>query len=181
MQRTAVFSCKTGGLIAPCELLRPRRGARPRSVAPGSPLDVLLSTFQKENRRVAFVSDEFGGTAGLITRGDVLEEIVDDVASEYGEESIPLQKVGEGRWLVDGTTSLEDINYELDLSLEAEGADRISGWVMAQIERIPKAGEQCRAQGCRATVQRVRRTRITLVLLEILDGKGDLPVERAGK
>lgn len=43
MQRTAVFSCKTGGLIAPCELLRPRRGARPRSVAPGSPLDVLLA------------------------------------------------------------------------------------------------------------------------------------------
>ncbi|MFC1462164.1 CNNM domain-containing protein [Verrucomicrobiota bacterium] len=142
-----------------------------------APLDVLLSTFQKENRRAAFVSDEFGGTAGLITRGDILEEIIDDVANEYGEESTPLQKVGEGRWLVDGTTSLEDINYELDLDLETEGADRISGWVMAQAEHIPKAGEQCEAQGCRATVQRVKRTRITLVLLEILGKQPGPPTE----
>ena len=138
-----------------------------------APLDVLLTTFQKENRRAAFVADEFGGTAGLITRGDILEEIIDDVANEYGEEATPLQKVGDDRWLVDGTTSLEDINYELDLNLEAEGADRMSGWVMAQIEHIPKTGETCEAQGCRATVQRVRRTRITLVLLEIFNAHPD--------
>jgi CBS domain containing-hemolysin-like protein len=131
-----------------------------------APLDTLLTTFQKENRRVAFVADEYGGTAGLVTRGDILEEIVDDVENEYGEEKPEIQKVGDDRWLVDGTTSLEDINYELDLTLEAEGADRIAGWVSAQAERIPRTGEMVEAQGCRATVERARKNRVTAVLLE---------------
>lgn len=130
------------------------------------PLDTLLTTFQKENRRVAFVVDEFGGTAGLITRGDILEEIVDDVDNEYREEKLTIQNVGANRWLIDGSVSLEDVNYELDLALEAEGADRIAGWVSAQAERIPRTGEVVSAQGCRVTVQRLRRHRITLVMLE---------------
>jgi len=132
------------------------------------PLDTLLGTFQRENRRVAFVVDEFGGTAGLITRGDILEEIVDDVDNEYRDEKLTIQKVGEDRWLIDGSVSLEDINYELDLTLEAEGADRIAGWVSAEAERIPRAGETVEAQGCRVTVHRLRRHRITVVLLEKL-------------
>lgn len=133
-----------------------------------APLDTLLATFQRENRRVAFVADEYGGTAGLITRGDILEEIVTDVENEYGETELAIQKVGENRWLVDGSTSLEDINYELDMDLEAEGADRIAGWVTSQAEHIPRTGEIVEAHGCRATVQRVRKNRITLVFLEKL-------------
>ena len=131
-----------------------------------APLDTLLTMFQQEHRRVAYVVDEFGGTAGLITRGDILEEIVADVDNEYGEEKLTLQQVGPHAWLVDGSTSLEDINYELDTNLEAEGADRIAGWVIAQAERIPKTGDQVEAQGCRVTVQRVRHNRVALVLLE---------------
>ena len=136
-----------------------------------APLDDLLATFQKENRRVAFVTDEYGGTAGLITRGDILEEIIDDVDNEYGEESLTLQKVGEDRWMVDGSTSLEDINYELDLDLEEDGADRVAGWVIAKAEHIPKVGEIVTHQGCRVTVQRVKRNRVILVLLEKLKEK----------
>ena len=132
------------------------------------PLDTLLTTFQQENRRIAFVVDEYGGTAGLITRGDVLEEIIDDVDNEYGSEPVEFEKAGEATWLVDGNASLEDINYELDLELEAEGADRIAGWVSAKAEHIPKAGEVIEDQGCRATIRRRRKTRITLVMLEKL-------------
>jgi len=130
------------------------------------PLDTLLGTFQMENRRVAVVADEFGGTAGLVTRGDILEEIVADVDNEYGEDTFTIQQEGANRWLIEGSTSLEDVNYELDLDLEAEGADRIAGWVSAKAERIPRTGEIVEDQGCRVTVQRVRRSRITLVLLE---------------
>ncbi len=140
----------------------------PFAVPETVPLDTLLTTFQKENRRVAFVVDEYGGTAGLVTRGDILEEIVADVDNEYTEAKLTMQQVGEKRWLLDGSMSLEDINYELDTNLEAEGADRIAGWVSAQAERIPRTGESFEAQGVRATVQRVRRHRITLVLLEKL-------------
>jgi len=131
-----------------------------------APLDTLLATFQKEHRRVAYVVDEFGGTAGLITRGDILEEIAADVDNEYGDKQPALQQIQPGRWLVDGSTSLEDINYELDTNLDAEGADRIAGWVTAQAERIPRTGEVFEAQGCRVTVQRVRHNRVTLVLLD---------------
>lgn len=131
-----------------------------------APLDTLLATFQKEHKRIAYIVDEFGGTAGLVTRGDILEEIVSDVDNEYGDEVLSIQKTGDNAWMVDGSTSLEEINYELDVDLEAEGADRIAGWVAAQAERIPHAGDVVEGQGCRATVQRVRRNRILNVLLE---------------
>jgi len=138
------------------------------AVPENAPLDTLLATFLREDRRIAVVVDEFGGTAGIITRGDILEEIAEDVDNEFGDQQLTIQQIGPNRWLVNGTVSLEDINYELDTELEAEGADRISGWIMAQTERIPHAGEAVEAQGCRATVQRLRKHRITLVLLEKL-------------
>jgi len=67
------------------------------------------------------------------------------------------------------TGSLEDINHELDMNLEAEGADRIAGWVAAHAEHIPRPGEVVEAQGCRATVQIVRRQRIMSVMLEKIE------------
>jgi putative hemolysin len=142
-----------------------------------APLDSLLATMQKEHKRVAFVADEYGGTAGLITRGDILEEIVPDVDNEYGEKAESIFEVRPGIWQIDGSTSLEDINYKLDTSLEAEGVDRISGWISAQVERIPRAGDTIEAQGCRATVQRVRRTRILLVMLEKLPESRNMRTE----
>jgi len=146
---------------------------KPTFVPETAPLDTLLTTFQKENCRIAVVADEFGGTAGLITRGDILEEIARDVDNEFGEEVNTIQQVGEDRWLVDGSVSLEDINYELDMDLEADGVDRIAGWVTAQAERIPRPGETVRAQGCRATVERVRRQRILLVRVEKMETRTD--------
>lgn len=141
------------------------------------PLDTLLATMQHEHKRVAVIVDEFGGTAGLVTRGDILEEIADDVENEYREVRPNIEEVSPGRWLIEGSTSLEDVNYELDLALEAEGADRIAGWVSAFAERLPHPGEVVTAQGVRVTVQRVRKRRITLVMLDKLpaeeEGGGD--------
>jgi len=141
---------------------------KPHFVPENAPLDSLLADFQRENRRVAIVSDEFGGTAGLITRGDIIEEIADDVDNEFSDQREEIQQIGENQWLLDGSVSIEDVNYELDVNLEADGADRIAGWVTAQMERIPRAGETAEAQGCRVTVQRVRRQRIMMVILEKL-------------
>lgn len=132
-------------------------------------LDVLLSRFQREDLRLAIVADEFGGTAGLVTLGDVLEEIVEDVEDEYGDGRMTIEPIGPNRWLIEGDTSLEDVNYELEVDLEADGVDRISGWVTAQLGHIPRTGEEVEGQGCRVTVRRVRRTRITMVQLERLE------------
>jgi putative hemolysin len=150
----------------------------PFFVPEAAPLDNLLDQFRTENRRVAIVSDEFGGTAGLVTRGDLLEEIVEDVGNEYGEAKLSIQQTGENAWLIDGATSLEDVNYELDLELDSEAGDRISGWAMELLERIPRTGDIVEAQGCRVHVQRVRRQRVTLVSLSKTEPSHD---DRKGK
>lgn len=136
-------------------------------------LDTLLTKFQREGLRVAIVADEYGGTAGLITLGDIIEEIVEDVENEYRVDHSTIAPLGADRWLIEASTSLEEINYELDLELEAEGADRISGWVIAQAEEIPKPGQIVEAQKCRVRVQRVRKNRITWVQLTKLPPSPD--------
>jgi len=133
-----------------------------------APLDSLLTSFQQQNRRIAVVIDEYGGTAGMITRGDILDKIVEFAYSAADGKSERIKPAGESRWLVDGATSLEEVNYELDLHLDGEGADRIAGWFTAQTHHIPRVGEGVEAQGCRATVQDVRKHRITTLLIEKL-------------
>ncbi|MBM4143164.1 MAG: HlyC/CorC family transporter [Lentisphaerae bacterium] len=129
-------------------------------------LDILLTTFQKEGRRVAFVADEYGGTAGLVTMGDILEEIVPEVEDEFVKERLTVQKMAENMWIVDGSTSLEEINQEVGTGLVSEGADRIAGWMQEQTGRIAHTGDAVEAQGCRVTVHRTRKQRIVTVFLE---------------
>lgn len=131
-----------------------------------APLDTLLNTFQQQQRRVAIVIDEYGGTAGLITRGDILDEIAEFVGGPTGETQRAIESAGTNRWTVDGRTSIEAVNYELDLQLKAEGADRIAGWVTAHAERIPKTGDMIEAEGCKVTVLQMRKHRVTLVQIE---------------
>ena len=135
-------------------------------VPDSAPLDTLLTTFQQQARRLAIVIDEYGGTAGLITRGDILDEIAEFVNGPPDGRSSSITPIGPNRWRVNGSTSLEEINYELDLTLESEGADRIAGWITFHAERIPKTGDTIDVQGCRATVLQMRKHRITMVQLE---------------
>ena len=131
-----------------------------------APLDTLLTMFQQQSRRLAIVIDEYGGTAGLITIGDILDEIAEFTGEQPDGQSPNIEPVGENRWQVAGDTSLEEVNYELDLGLDIEGADRIAGWVTAHARRFPKTGDIIAAQKCRATVLQMRKHRITRVLIE---------------
>jgi putative hemolysin len=162
-----------GLLDLPAFLLDDREEIAPFIVTPHfipetKPLDQLLADMQRERARVAVVLDEYGGTAGLITRGDILEEIADDVDDEFEDARLTLQRLSEDSWLADGSVSIDDVADELDLNLEAENADRIAGWVIAHAGKIPKPGAVVEAQGLRATVQRVRRHRITVLQLKRL-------------
>jgi CBS domain containing-hemolysin-like protein len=141
----------------------------PFYVPEAAPLDKLLAQFQRETKRAAIVVDEYGGTAGIVTRGDILEEITGEIGPEQEGHRLTVEPIGPNRWLVDGQVSLEDLNQELDLSLSGEGADRIAGWIMNQREQLPKIGDEVKAEGCRATVRRMRKHRIELVLLEKID------------
>lgn len=133
-------------------------------------LDDLLLTFAKSRKPLAVVLDEYGGTAGIISQNDVLELIVGpDVFGRPGEE--PSISPVDGRdnvWDIDARASLDEINRELNVELEAEDADRLSGWVQFHAERIPHIGQEIVADGCRATVLKRRHRRVTLVRLEVL-------------
>ena len=131
-------------------------------------LDDLLVSLQRNRRHIACVMDEYGGTAGLITRSDILEVFADLPLDGDEKPDDWIRRLDDTRWLIDGDASLEEINHELDLELEAEGADRISGWVTAQAGRFPRIGETVEAQGCRVQVKHRRKLRINQVLLEKL-------------
>ncbi len=142
-----------------------------------APLDTLLTMFQQQQRRLAIVIDEYGGTAGLVTRGDILDEIAEFAGAAPVGGNSNIEASGPNRWLVNGNVSLEAIDYELGLRLEAEGADRIAGWVTAHGGRIPRTGDVIEAQGCRVTVMQMRKHRIILVQVERcapeITGEGD--------
>jgi len=131
-------------------------------------LDDLLVTFAKSGKPLAVVLDEYGGTAGVISPDDILELIVGPgVFARPGTEPQILKK-GANVWEIDARASLDEINRTLDVELEAEDADRLSGWVQFHAERIPHVGQQIEADGCRATVLKRRHRRVTLVRLEVL-------------
>ena len=131
-------------------------------------LDDLLETFAKSRKPLAVVLDEYGGTAGIITPNDVLELIVGPgVFGDPGQEPSIIRQ-GANVWEIDARASLDEINRALDIELEAEDADRLSGWVQFHAERIPHIGQEIEADGCRATVLKRRRRRVTLVRLEVL-------------
>jgi magnesium and cobalt transporter len=134
-------------------------------VPQSTPLDRLMITLQSRKRRAACVVDEFGGTAGIVTQGDVMEEIMEE--SRRGSVSrVGIESAGDGRWRVGGDTSLDEINAELGLHLTAENATRIGGWTSERLERIPRRGDTIRQPDCRVTIRAVRNRRVTSVILE---------------
>ena len=133
-------------------------------VPQNSPLSQLLNQFQK--RRIAVVVDEYGGTAGVVTRGDVLEEITGEIYNELNKPRPLFQAAGPHRWLVDANISLEEINRKLRLRLEAEGADRLAGWITAQAGHLPQQGDVVEAPGCRVTILQTLKQRVTLAQIE---------------
>lgn len=135
-----------------------------------APVNQLLTRFQQEKRRIGVVVDEYGGTAGILTRGDILEEITGEIYQELNKPRAWVQEAGPGRWLVDAQISLEDINRRLRLSLEAEGADRLAGWIAAQIGHLPVKDDVVTGQGVRVTVLQTLKLRVTLAQVEKLSG-----------
>lgn len=142
-----------------------RASSAPFYVPEMAPLNKLLSQFRREQRRLAVVVDEYGGTAGVVSRGDVIEEITGqiDQPAEYLIETLAPDK-----WLVDGQISLAELNEKLGVRLGGEGVDRLSGWMISHAGRLLRFGESASADGFRATVREMRRHRITLVMLERL-------------
>ena len=132
------------------------------------PLDRLLELFQTEKNQLAIVLDEYGGTEGLVTLEDVLEELVGEIHDEHRrEEAAAFTRRDDGSWLVDGGAGIEDLVRRLGVKLEPGPRDysTVSGLVLAELERIPAAGDTLRWNGLLIEVMDMDGRRIDKLLV----------------
>jgi CBS domain containing-hemolysin-like protein len=115
---------------------------RPAYVVPETKrVSELLREFQRQQWQIAIVVDEYGGTAGLVTLEDLLEEIVGEIRDEYDVETEAFVDEGQGRFVVSGKADIEALGERLGVEIEAEGFETVGGYVMARLGRVPAAGE----------------------------------------
>jgi CBS domain containing-hemolysin-like protein len=143
--------------------------ARAPSFIPTSKrIDAQLREFQATRAHIAIVSDEYGGTAGLVTIEDILEEIVGEIRDEYDVETPDIEQDGSTRFWVAGRLSLDELSERLDANFEVEDVATVGGLVYTLFGRVPKAGESITHAGFRIVVERVRRRRVERVYFERL-------------
>lgn len=134
-------------------------------------LDALLREFKARKVHQAIVLDEYGGTAGLITMEDILEEIVGDISDEYDRVAPALMRRIDDRTAeIDGRMYVDDLNDALGLSIpEDEDYDTAAGLVFSELGYVPTADESCEAHGARFTVLAADERRITRLRIEVLE------------
>ena len=143
---------------------------RPASFIPTTKtIDAQLRDFKVGRTHIAIVSDEFGGTAGLVTIEDVLEEIVGEIRDEYDQEQPEVEREGESRFWVSGRLTLDELSELLTSDFAREDVTTVGGLVYELFGRVPKNGESIVNGGFRIVVERVRRRRIERVYFERLE------------
>ncbi len=144
--------------------------ARPAYFVPESKKsDDLLRELQQKRIQIAIVVDEYGGTAGLVTIEDLLEEIVGEIQDEFDVEEQKIVVEGDDQALVAGTVSIDDVNDALALHLEAEEVDTIGGLIYEKLGRVPVIGDQVRADGALLRVVAADGRRVSRVLVKRAD------------
>jgi CBS domain containing-hemolysin-like protein len=159
----------TIGLIHIKELLPMMRDPRPdlmkikRELLPipeMMPLENLLKLFLSKHAHVAIVVDEFGGTVGLATLEDVLEELVGDIQDEFDSEKEEFRKISANEFSVDGALGLYELNDLAKLDLESTDVSTIGGYVTHLLGHLPKTGEQVNIDGYLVTVSEADNRRV---------------------
>ena len=125
----------------------------------------LLHQFRDNRQHIAIVMDEYGGTAGLVTLEDLLEEIVGEVRDPFENEAPDIQTMPDGTILVDGLMLIEEVNHALGLNLIDPHYDTIAGYVMGKLGRIPKIGDVIEAGGVRVKVEAMDALRVARLQL----------------
>ena len=125
----------------------------------------LLRSFLTHPQAIAIVVDEHGGTEGIVTLADIVEEIISD-AVPRGDRELYIETLGPGRLLVNGAARIDDLNELLSTHLEAEGIDTIGGYVFNRLGALPKPGVQVEIDGLKLLVRRTSRKRIEELLIE---------------
>lgn len=128
--------------------------------------DALLKEMQAENIHLALVVDEYGGTSGLITIENLIEEIIGDIRDEYDvDEEEEFVAVGDGTWLIDGSMDLDDLNDLLDCSIDTNATDTLGGYIYLHLGRVPIAEETVTTDVLRMRIKSIDGHRIRKVVV----------------
>jgi CBS domain containing-hemolysin-like protein len=137
-------------------------------VPDSKPVDELLRQMQAMRIHVAIVIDEYGGTAGLVTIEDILEEIVGEIADEYDNERAPVEWLAPGTARVTARLPVADLEQLFDVTVDAEDVETVGGLLAHELGRVPIAGSEATVAGLRLTAENLagRRNKLGTVLIE---------------
>jgi len=144
-------------------LMRP-----PLMVPENRRIDDLLDEFRRSSVQMAIIQDEYGGTAGLVTVEDLLEELVGEIQDEYDQENAQFQTLAPGVYRVDARMAIDDLNDLLDLDLPHEDFDTIGGFVFGQFGRQPETGESVCYENLEFIVEKTDGRRVDEIKLIVL-------------
>ena len=127
------------------------------------PIAELLAEMKNSRLAVAIVLDEYGGTSGLVTMEDMVEEIVGDIEDEYDDDEEDIEVIKDNEFAVDGSTRLEDLNEMVGTELYCEEVDTIAGYILVKLGNFPKEGQELETDGLRIVVEEMDKRRIEKV------------------
>ena len=136
-------------------------------------IDQLLREFQMRKVHMATVVDEYGGTAGIVTMEDVLEEIVGEIHDEHEEPLPEVQPLDDDRYLVDGKVLLADLRADYEIEIPPNGSETVGGWVLDKIGAIPEEGAAVHTDRYRLEVYEIEGQRVRKVLIARLPEPAD--------
>lgn len=123
----------------------------------------LFAEMKTTRNHIAVVLDEYGGTVGIVTIEDLIEEIVGDIEDEYDERDKDIEVIKENEFVVDGSTRLSDLSDMIGFEIESEEFDSIGGYVIGYLGRMPKVGEEFKTNDFRVIVEELDRNRVKKV------------------
>ena len=123
----------------------------------------LLKEFQRQQVQSAIVHDEYGGTAGLVTIEDLLEEIVGEIRDEYDVESEPIVDEGDGNFLFAGTVGVDDLSSRVEIEIARQGFETVGGYLLSRLGRVPRVGERVTVDGMQVEILEGERRRVNRV------------------
>jgi CBS domain containing-hemolysin-like protein len=155
---------------------------RPAAFVPeGKTLDRQLRDFQRGPSHLAVVVDEFGGTAGLVTLEDILEQIVGEIQDERDTDEVaPIQPLGPDHFRVEGGVALSELEGLLGHTFAREDVSTVGGLVLAEFGRVPRTGEAIDLQGYHLVVEQVVRRRVRRVSIQRIAEGAPVGAERNG-
>jgi magnesium and cobalt exporter, CNNM family len=127
----------------------------------------MLREFQRKQVQIAIVVDEYGGTAGLVTIEDLLEEIVGEIRDEYDVETEPVVDVGQGSFVFSAKVNIAEVRDRLGVEIEPEGFETVGGYLMTRVGRVPAVGETFDFDGLEVEVLEAERRRIHKVRMRL--------------